>query len=595
VETERSLLSAMIMQKAAIIEAVEQGVRPDDFHDVSDRRIYEAILAVWGRGDPVEKVTVVAELGGGDWNQRVLNLLRYGVSVNAPAYARLVGEIGRDRRLWDMAGQMKVADRSGRLALAKLVAQEAAVSPGGRRRAVSGGSFVFDHPDGVTALWGRGSEVLWAEGESLLIVGPSGVGKSTIAQQVVLARLGLRSDVLGWPVQQELRRVLYIAADRPDQARRSLRRMLTPDDREVLDQRLTVWKGPPPGDFGVTPRLLLEMAGQHDAGTVILDSVKDVALDLVKDEVGSRVNHAIQTALADGVQVLGLHHQVKRGADGKKPTHLVDVYGSVWITNGAGSVILLWGEPGDALVDLTHLKQPDQDVGPLKVLHDHVTGMSRIEGAVDLLAVAVASGGVTAQAAAMALYGTDKPSRNEVEKARRRLESLVGGGFMQRVEGQRTATGGKPPTVYTAAGAITQGFPAQSIHEALTAITPEAESPAHSNHGSNHGNSRPSNHVPPHLSNEMGNVCADAQEERWRELTTVDLADWVGTPEFEEVVVLAYGARVVRPWLETLDSPEGDDLAAALIGWIGEVHDEAVQLLLKDPELDAEVVEEVRR
>src|SRR5688500_9512898 len=42
---------------------------------------------------------------------------------------------------------------------------------------------------------------------------------------------------------------------------------------------------------------------------------------------------------------------------------------------GAGSVILLWGEPGGALVDLTHLKQPAGDVGPLRVFHDHATGI----------------------------------------------------------------------------------------------------------------------------------------------------------------------------------------------------------------------------
>ena len=120
---------------------------------------------------------------------------------------------------------------------------------------------------------------------------------------------------------------------------------------------------------------------------MVLDSLKDVALDLVKDDVGARVNHALQLALADGVQVVALHHQRKHGTDGSRPTRLADVYGSAWITAGAGSVILLWGEPGDAWVDLTHLKQPAGDVGPLRVFHDHSTGASRIDTGADPLAV----------------------------------------------------------------------------------------------------------------------------------------------------------------------------------------------------------------
>ena len=65
--------------------------------------------------------------------------------------------------------------------------------------------------------------------------------------------------------------------------------------------------------------------------------------------------------------------QPKATAQNRKPTTLADVYGSTWITSGAGSVISLWGEPGDPLVELTHLKQPADDVGPLDLEHDHTT------------------------------------------------------------------------------------------------------------------------------------------------------------------------------------------------------------------------------
>ena len=44
----------------------------------------------------------------------------------------------------------------------------------------------------IPALWGVGESVLWAAGEPLKIVGHQGVGKTTIAQQLALHRLGLR-------------------------------------------------------------------------------------------------------------------------------------------------------------------------------------------------------------------------------------------------------------------------------------------------------------------------------------------------------------------------------------------------------------------
>jgi hypothetical protein len=37
-----------------------------------------------------------------------------------------------------------------------------------------------------------------------------------------------------------------------------------------------------------------------------------------------------------------------------------------WLTSGAGSVILLNGQPGDPIVSLHHLKQPAAAVGPLQ-------------------------------------------------------------------------------------------------------------------------------------------------------------------------------------------------------------------------------------
>src|SRR4051812_37882823 len=64
-----------------------------------------------------------------------------------------------------------------------------------------GGDFILDAPDTVPALWGTDDDVLWARGEALMLVGGPGVGKTTIAGQLVRGRLGLADDLLGYPVR----------------------------------------------------------------------------------------------------------------------------------------------------------------------------------------------------------------------------------------------------------------------------------------------------------------------------------------------------------------------------------------------------------
>jgi hypothetical protein len=87
------------------------------------------------------------------------------------------------------------------------------------------GGVIFDTPAIPTALWGSGSEVLAAIGEPTLVYSATGIGKTTLAQRIVLASIGIGpADTLGYPVRQIDGRVLYIAADRPSQAKRRTRR-----------------------------------------------------------------------------------------------------------------------------------------------------------------------------------------------------------------------------------------------------------------------------------------------------------------------------------------------------------------------------------
>lgn len=298
---------------------------------------------------------------------------------------------------------------------------------------VDGGSFINDIAEGIPAVWGNGMDVLWAEGEALIIVGPPGVGKTTISHQVAAAMVGGGGKVLGFEVAglKDGQRLLVLACDRPKQIARAMRRQFRHLDRDLVAAKVVVWKGPPPGDFAKDPELLTRLCEAAGATHVLIDSLKDVAIGLSDDQVGAAVNISRQRALAAGVEVMELHHLVKRGENGSKPTKLADVYGSIWITGGAGSVLLVWGEAGDLVVEVLHLKQPGNDVGPLEVVHDHALGRSDVSEDLDIATLAGQFvGGMSATAFAARLFGIERPDKNEVQKARRRLERATKDGLL---------------------------------------------------------------------------------------------------------------------------------------------------------------------
>lgn len=316
-----------------------------------------------------------------------------------------------------------------------------------RDRLHPGGEFLFAADAKIIPVWGSGDEILWHSGEGLLIVGPTGVGKTTLTIQLVLALSGLRSPwVLGYPINGEPRRVLYLAGDRPDQFRRAMLRSVTETDREQLDAMLTVWRGPSPRDIARAPDTLLEMCKQTNAEAVFIDSLKDAALRLSEDEAGSGFHRATQLCLVHGIEVATLHHQ-RKGQDGRKPTTIEDIYGSGWIANGSGSIIILWGDAGSPIVEFTHLKQPAGVVGPFTLEHDHLEGRTHvIQGKVDIIAM-VSEAGTTALEVAAKLYATTTPTDSQRRAAHRKLEGLVTGEYLRKLEVHQSA-GGRPLSKY---------------------------------------------------------------------------------------------------------------------------------------------------
>jgi replicative DNA helicase len=280
-----------------------------------------------------------------------------------------------------------------------------------------------------------------------MLVGPDGTGKTSLGEQLALAMIEVhQSSLLGYNVEP-VGRVLYLACDRPSQARRSMRRMVTEDDRAQLDERLMVWEGPLPFDLGSEPGGLLAMARYYRCDALFVDSVKDGAADLSREETGLGINRAFQECVTEGIEVAALHHQRKQQNGAGKPNRLSDVYGSRWIVAGCGSVVMLWGEAGDPVVELTHLKQPDQTVGPLQLVHDHEHGRTTVLERVDALTlIEDASSGMTAEAIAEHLFGSAEP--NNIRKARRQIDALVKAGRVHRQDGARGGASGREAATY---------------------------------------------------------------------------------------------------------------------------------------------------
>lgn len=473
-EAEESVLGAMMISPGAITACMDiLDASGREFYRESHAIVWRASLQLHANGSPVDAITLTDQLeraglleqAGGRVRLHELAAL-VPASANAGHYAKIVAGTARLRGLIRAGGEVSRLGWDGTGEIDELLEQAARIIDSAtaaplqiqvRDRLVPGGAFILDADSDTASLWGTdGDAIAWASGEGLMVAGPQGVGKTTVMQQIALARCGVRTAVLGMPVVPDDRKVLYIAADRPRQAQRSLARMVDERDRAQLDEKLIVHRGPPMPLITTDDRSLARLAEQAGAGTVIVDSLKDVGTKLADDDHGGRINLAFQALIADGVELVVGHHQRKASGDNKKPSKLDDVYGSTWITSGLGSVLLLWGEPGDVLIELTHLKQPREEIGPWNLHHDHIKGLTSVAAKPDLVTLAHRAGtaGLTAIQASELLYEKTDVSRNDVEKTRSKLERLAESGKLAKVPGVR----GNEPARYFFNGGTQEGL-----------------------------------------------------------------------------------------------------------------------------------------
>jgi replicative DNA helicase len=112
-EAEEALLGAMMLSRDAIAEALEIGLRPDDFYKPAHGHVYDAISSLYARGEEVDPVTVadvmrrsetLDSMGGRQALLRIQGATP--ASTNAGRYARIVEELALLRRLIGVAGEI---------------------------------------------------------------------------------------------------------------------------------------------------------------------------------------------------------------------------------------------------------------------------------------------------------------------------------------------------------------------------------------------------------------------------------------------------------------------------------------------------------
>lgn len=371
--------------------------------------------------------------------------------------AQTVADASQGKRLRDKTDELWLAHEAKALFQSELAIRRQAASTKPRR--VSGGEFFLDIPKDPPVLWGDGSRILWVDGEPLMLCGDDGTGKSTIDHQLIAMRLGLlpTDQLLGYAVAEAKGRVLYLAMDRPEQARRAGGRLfpaLFAEEkfRDVLNERLVVWRGPLPVDPLSSPDALADWLHNEfgsDLSEVHADSLKDIAPRLTDDAVGSGLNTAIQEVISRGVNWVGLHHQRKANNENKRPEQLSDVYGSRWITAGHGSVLMLVkaSEENKDYVELRQLKEPMDRIPALLLKHDRATGRTHeVEVSQDpeLILNEFGDEGVTVIKAASLMFKTPESELTDAlrKKAERTLKRYVERGQARYEPGAKGGAGG---------------------------------------------------------------------------------------------------------------------------------------------------------
>ncbi|WP_058235229.1 replicative DNA helicase [Devriesea agamarum] len=209
---ERGVLGGMMLSKDAIADVVER-VRANDFYRPAHEMIYEAIIDLYGRGEPADLVTVSDELtkrgelqriGGGAYLADLIDMVP--TAANAGFYADIVAERSVLRRLVEAGTrivQLGYAADGGEVVDVVNEAQAQVYAVTERNQSedfVPLGEVIESTVDAIEATQGRGGQVTgvptgFAEfdeltqglhgGQLIIFAGRPAMGKTTLGMDVL--------------------------------------------------------------------------------------------------------------------------------------------------------------------------------------------------------------------------------------------------------------------------------------------------------------------------------------------------------------------------------------------------------------------------
>jgi replicative DNA helicase len=384
-EAEESVLGAMMLSAGAI-DAVSEILDPADFYRHTHAVIYTAALALYGKGEAVDAITLAdelderGELDGAGGKEKIHELAAaMPAAANAGHYARIVKEMAQLRGLIRHGGEAQRLgfDRPGEVAeLIDRVQQDAyELTPGLRGSAtehISGA--VLEAFQRVEMLAKRGSEVIgvasgfrsldritlgFEPGNLIIVAARPSMGKSALATGItanVAIRQGIPVGVFTMEMSRaEITQRLLAAEGNIDSQHLRSGRGLSPDEWSRLAAASdTVSKAPIFVDDQAALTLtelrskLRKLKSRQPVGLVIVDYLGLMRVPDVKQEnrtvIVSIITAGLKALARDfEVPIIALS-QLNRNLEGrldKRPT-LADLRDSGSVEQDADIVVFLY-------------------------------------------------------------------------------------------------------------------------------------------------------------------------------------------------------------------------------------------------------------
>lgn len=399
-EAEESLVGAMLLSKDAIASAVEIGLTAADFYKPALGHMFEAAIALYSQGEPVDTVTLTDELRraslleGVGGQPAIVALEANTPSIgNAARYARIVAEHALLRRLIAAGGRLADLGYELPADVSEALEEAERVVFGLRRDGELPASFTYETAageflDDLEARCASGGVVQLSTGwpdldeftaglhpsELTILGGRTGMGKSSLAIALVgnVARAGVPTLVVSIEMgYKELAGRAIVSEARVDGAMVRLGRLSENDLSRIGLAAAKVAALPVEISDASTATLMTvratarRMAARRGLGLVVVDY-----LQLMAGRKGAENRQVEVAELAQGLKILARElkvpvialAQLSRALEGraeKRPT-LADLRESGNIENSADTVLFVYRDE--------YYKQDSPDLGVAEVI-----------------------------------------------------------------------------------------------------------------------------------------------------------------------------------------------------------------------------------